>query len=430
MKTNVTSPDSISMKPFALLWSGQAISLLGTQITHFALTWWLTLETGSARVLVAAMLAGFLPQVVLGPLAGALIDRWSRHRILVLSDALTAAASLVLAVLFWTERAATWHVLAVLLIRALGTAFHLPTMTASTSLMVPKEHLTRVQGINESLDGLLLIVTAPLGAVLLGVLPIASILAIDVVTAVFGIVPLFLIRIPQPERGREEKAEASLAGDLLEGLSYLRSWPGLLILVAMGTLVNFFTVPVSALLPLLITQHFGGTALQFAWMGSAFGLGILAGGVTLGVWGGFKRRVATSLSGVLGLGVCLAIVALAPSSAYVLALGGIFGVGFMVTMSNGPMQAALQAVVAPAYQGRLFGLMHTLALMATPLGLAIAGPAADLVGVRAILMASAVACVVKGLVGLSLPIVLYLEDDVHPRRDTMRPDMTEPLEET
>ena len=141
------------LRPFIVLWSAQTLSLVGSGAVQFALIWWLTAQTGSATVLATATLVGLLPQVVLGPVIGALIDRWNRKQVMLFADALVAAAALVLAALFVSGVARTEHVLALLFVRALGSAFHAPAMMASTSLMVPERLLTKIQGLNQSVQG-------------------------------------------------------------------------------------------------------------------------------------------------------------------------------------------------------------------------------------------------------------------------------------
>ncbi len=197
-----------SMRPFFILWSGQAISLLGSQLVQFALIWWLTQETGSATVLALATLVGLLPQIVLGPFVGVLVDRWNRRLTMFFADVLVAAATLLLAYLFATGAVQIWHVYVLLFVRALGRAFHWPAMMASTSLMVPEEKLTRIQGLNQTLNGAMNIAAAPLGALLLAILPLQGVLAIDVVTAAFAVVPLLFIHVPQPERNTAEGGSA------------------------------------------------------------------------------------------------------------------------------------------------------------------------------------------------------------------------------
>ena len=183
---------------FFTIWTGQAFSLFGSTLVGFALIWWLTQSTGSATVLALASLAGLLPQVFLSPFAGALVDRWNRRVVMIGADASIAAATLVLTYLFLAGAAQVWHVYVIMFVRSSLSAFHWPAMQASTSLMVPEQHLSRVAGINQALSGTMNIIAPPLGALLLGVLPMQGILAIDIVTALLAVTPLFFIRIPQP----------------------------------------------------------------------------------------------------------------------------------------------------------------------------------------------------------------------------------------
>src|SRR6266545_121195 len=135
---------------FFTIWTGQAFSLFGSALVQFALIWWLTQKSGSATVLAIATLVGMLPQIVVGPFAGALVDRWNRRIVMIVADGTIALFSLLLAYSFASGRVQIWHVYAVMLLRAIGAAFHFPAMSASTPLMVQKEQLTRVNGLNQA----------------------------------------------------------------------------------------------------------------------------------------------------------------------------------------------------------------------------------------------------------------------------------------
>jgi len=154
---------------FFTIWTGQAFSLLafsllGSRVAQFALVWWLTQLTGSATILATASLVGFLPEVFLMPIAGAYVDRWNRRITMIVADGVVALASLWLVYLFWTGAIQVWHVYVIMFVRALGGCFHWPAMQASTTLMVPQAHLTRVAGVNQTLYGLLSIFGPPAGA--------------------------------------------------------------------------------------------------------------------------------------------------------------------------------------------------------------------------------------------------------------------------
>jgi DHA3 family macrolide efflux protein-like MFS transporter len=279
--------------------------------------------------------------------------------------------------------------------------------------MVPKEHLARVQGLNQILNGAMNIGAAPLGALLLALLPMGTILAIDVVTATFSILPLLLILIPQPAAAAsapEGEAESSVWADLKAGFRYVWSWPGLMIIMVMAALLNFLITPAMALIPILVTKHFGGGAFELAWLESAWGIGVLLGGLVLGAWGGFRRRVVTSFVGLLVMGAGLTLVGLMPPSAFWLTVGLFLMAGFTNPMVNGPLFAVVQAVVAPEMQGRVFTLLLSAAGAMSPLSLLVAGPLADRLGVQTWFVAAGVITALVGFAAFFIPAVMNIEE--------------------
>ena len=264
--------------PFFAIWTGQQFSLIGSNVLQFALVWWLTQLTGSATVLAMATMMWVIPQVFLGPIVGAYVDRLNRRVVMIVADSLIALVALWLAYMFWTETMQVWHVYAALLVRAIGGLFHWSAMQASTSLMVPDEHLTRVAGLNQTMQGALNVVGPPLGALLLALLPFKDIMLMDVGTAILAILPLFFVVIPQPERASTKSEKSSLWSDVREGLRYVWSWPGLLAILVMATIINFVVNPAFSLMPLLVTEHFNGEALQLGWLESSWGVGLVLGG--------------------------------------------------------------------------------------------------------------------------------------------------------
>ncbi|KAA3645025.1 MAG: MFS transporter [Chloroflexi bacterium] len=397
---------------FFTIWTGQAISLLGSQLVQFALIWYLTVTTNSATVLATASLVGLLPQVIFGPLAGSLVDRWNRRVIMIVADTVIAVATVAIAVLFAFDLIQVWHIYVLMFVRSTAGGFHVSSMTASTSLMVPEEHLTRIQGINQTLNGGLSIIGAPLGALLLELLPMQGILAIDVITAVLAIVPLFFINVPQPDRAIQDgEGKSSVWNDFVIGVRYALAWRGLGILMIVVALINFLLTPAFALLPLLVKDYFGGGAIQLGTLEAFMGSGIIIGGITLGVWGGFNRRMTTSILGIIGIGVGVLILSLAPANAFWLALLAAIVFGFMQPMANGPLFAIIQARVAPDMQGRMFSLIGSLATAMAPIGLIFAGPIADFFGIRTWFFVGGAACVAVGIFCRLVPSVYGIEEN-------------------
>ena len=400
---------------FFTIWSGQALSLFGSALVQFALIWWLTQKSESATVLAIATLVGMLPQIVVGPFAGALVDRWNRRLIMIFADGTIALVSLLLAYLFATGTVQIWHIYLVMAIRAIGGAFHFPAMSASTPLMVPKEQLTRINGLNQALQGVNSLVAPPVGALLLGILPTQGILMIDVGTAALAILPLLFIAVPQPERHAElHKAKMGLLQDIRDAVAYIRSIPGFTAIIFMALFLNFLLVPTGALTPLLITKHFGKGAIELGLMESSVGLGIIAGGILLSIWGGFKKKIVTSITGIVGLGIGVMLVGFAPANLFILAIVGNIILGLMIPMANGPIGALLQSIVRPDMQGRVMSLLNSGATAIAPLGLLIAGPFSDWLGIRVWFWAGGILCVLIALTAFFRPIIMNVENYKEP----------------
>jgi len=400
---------------FFSIFIGQAFSLFGSSLVQFALIWHLTQQTGSATVLATASLFGMLPQIILGPVAGTIVDRGNRRTIMIVSDALIAVFTLLLAYLYWSGQIEIWHIYLVLSIRSAGGAFHYPAMAASTTLMVPKEHLSRVAGANQTLQGLISIVAPPVGALLVAALPTHKILMVDVITAIMGITPLLVFTIPQPEKAEVPGSApaSSFMQDLGAGFKYMAAWPGLLMLGLMATLLNFLMAPTSALTPLLVTKYFGKGALELGSLDSLFGVGMIAGGVTLGVWGGFKKKILTSLSGIIAFSFAIIAIAATPADKFWIMLVSMFIIGFMMPLVNGPIQALFQSVVEPAMQGRVLSLVGSVAQAMMPIGFLIAGPVADATSYQTWFWVAGVSNLLIGLAGFFVPALMNMESNHH-----------------
>lgn len=398
---------------FFSIFTGQAFSLFGSSLVQFALIWHLTQQTGSATVLATASLFGMLPQIILGPIAGTMVDRGNRRIIMIVSDALIAGFTLLLAYLFWSNQVEVWHIYLILSLRSAGGAFHYPAMAASTSLMVPKEHLSRVAGANQTLQGLISIVAPPVGALLVAAMPTQNILMVDVITAMMGITPLLIFSIPQPaqEESRTSDPKTSFMQDMGAGFKYMAAWPGLLMLGLMATLLNFLMAPTSALTPLLVTKYFGKGALELGSLDSLFGVGMIAGGVTLGVWGGFKKKILTSLSGIVAFSFAIIAIAAAPADKFWIMLVSMFVIGFMMPLVNGPIHALFQSVVEPNMQGRVLSLVGSVAQAMMPIGFLIAGPVTDVTSYQTWFWIAGISNMLIGLASFFVPALMSIESN-------------------
>lgn len=394
---------------FWSIWTGQALSLVGSALTQFVLLWWITLNVGTPSALAIAGMMALLPQALLGPLAGTLADRLSRRAIMIVADTIAAACMLVVIWLFQTGQVQLWHLYTMMFIRSSMQAFQAPAAAASTAMLVPPEWLNRVAGLNQMLQGVMTIAAAPLGALLLAFMPFQGALTMDVATALLGIVPLLCFAIPQPRRAAG--ARSSLMDDFLIGARVVLHNRGLLLLYGMVTLVVLTVMPTFTLTPLLVKEHFGGGVNEVALMEGVAGVGIIAGGMLIAAVPLFRRRIVTILVSFAVSCATVAFTAMTPGSMLWLATfwWGLSGVSF--STGNAPMLALIQSRVPNELQGRVLALLNTVMGLAAPVGLALVAPLGELVGVRGIFVVGGLASAAICLLGFASPSLLRIEDE-------------------
>ncbi|UCH04156.1 MAG: MFS transporter [Candidatus Thorarchaeota archaeon] len=388
------------LKDYMKIFGGQGFSLVGSALVQFALVWWLTYTTGSALVLSLATMMVVLPQVLASPFAGALVDRWNRRNVMIAADTLSAVVVAGLALLWAVGVIHIIHVFMAMAVRSTLGSFQWPALQASASLMVPKEHLSRVNGMYQALSGLAKIAAPALGALLLVLLPMQFVLAVDIGTAAMAVLPLLMIRIPQPMSETESDSTASsVIEDIREGFSYMKNWTGGRFITIALMLTNFILIPTFALTPLLVLLHFSGGAFELAWVESMMGIGMVLGGITLGVWGGFRRRMITALVALLAASVSISVVGLAPANLIQLAIIGMFAAGMMIPMASGSIMAVVQSTVPPNIQGRVFTVLISLGPAMTPIGLGMAGAVAEAFGIQAWYLLGGIVLAIIGIIG-------------------------------
>lgn len=377
---------------------------------QFALVWWLTVETGSATILALGTLMGVLPQIIIAPWAGAYVDRWNRRRTMIAADTGVALMAMVLMMAFAAGIAEVWMVLLAMFGRAAVSGFHWPAMQAATSMMVPERHLGRVGGINQAMMGLSSVVAAPAGAVLIALFPMWAVLSVDIITALMAIVPLLFIPVPEPQRKPDGKPSLSL--EMREGLAFIRGWQGALSVIVLFMIANLLLSPAFSLLPLLVIDHFQGGAGEYAAMEALAGIGMLAGGLFLGVWGGSRRKMSTMLASCLALSIGVTALGLVPMDLILAAYAIAAAIGITLALLNGSFMAMLQAKVPFDKQGRVFALISAGVTAMMPAGLLLAGPLADLLGVRAWYLIAGVPMALLTVVFMAMPSVTRIEERV------------------
>lgn len=413
----MSTDETVSLSPplhgpwrlrFWSIWVGQALSLIGSALTQFVLIWWITLNVGSAGALALAGVVALLPQALLGPLGGTLADRFSRRLIMIVTDAVSALCMLVLIWLFHTEQVQLWHLYTMMFIRSSMQAFQAPAAAASAAMLVPREWLGRVAGLNQVLQGLMTIAAAPLGALLLAFLPFQGAMLVDVVTALLAILPLFFFAIPQPQRTAAQ--QTGLWTEFVEGAQVVVRNRGLLQLYGLVMLVVLTIMPTFTLTPLLVTEHFGGGVNEVALMEGLAGIGIIAGGALIAVTPIFKRKITTILISFAISCATVAFTALTPGSLLWLAAFWWMLSGVSFSTGNAPMIALIQTQVPNQFQGRVLSLLNTVMGLAAPLGLALAAPLGEWIGVRGLFVVGGLLSATICLLGFAAPALRRIEE--------------------
>jgi MFS family permease len=388
----------------------------------------------------------FGPAILLSPVAGALVDRWNRKVVLILSDLAVGLATLLVLLLHLSGSLQLWHLYVIGLFAGSFQAFEYPAYAAAITMMVPKEQYARASGMLETAWAASSVLAPMLGGILLGRIGLTGIMTIDVVTFVFAIGALLLVSIPQPPKSHVGlSGEGSIWQESLFGFRYIWQRPSLLalqLLFAVGNLVDYGGFVLFA--PMLLARS-GGNELVFGSVQSAGALGGVIGGALLSVWGGTKRRIHGVLIGwaLSSLGLLL----MGLGRGLVLWMLAAFIYAFFEPIVNGSDRAIWQSKVAPDVQGRVFATQSLLSQITVPIAMLLAGPLADhvfepammpggdLVGTLGWLFGvgpgagMALMISIAGLVGIMLPMLGYLIRDVR-QVESIMPDYDGLLIET
>jgi DHA3 family macrolide efflux protein-like MFS transporter len=383
-------------RTFTIIWSGQFFSILTSSLVNFAIIIWLSLQTGSAEILAFAAIAGMLPQTVIGPFTGALIDRWNRKRIMMLADTFIALCTLILALLFWFDKAELWHIFALLALRSVGSSFHMPAMQASVPLLAPSDQLTRIAGINQIIASVSQIAGPALGAMMITIWDIEYVLIFDVAGALIAVSSLFFVNIPNPEK--TENSERHFLKEMKEGAMVVLRNKGLSLVFLYSIIILFFIIPISVLFPLMTIDYFNGTGFQAGIIEAIWSVGALAGGAVMGAKVYKVNRVGLINWSYILLGAAFMASGMLSPNGFVwfAVLTGISGIAGAVY--NSAFTGLVQTKIEPAALGRVFSTFYAIALIPAMLGLIGIGFIADNIGLKNSFIISGLTIILTGTI--------------------------------
>jgi MFS family permease len=379
------APRTLFNRHFLLLWQGQLVSQIGNELHMIAMMFWVKHATGSASLMGIIMMVAMLPGVLLGPAGGAFADRFSRRRTIIVTDAVRGLAVLCLAAIILTAPGKTEMIIGWIFAMALiaGTmgAFFRPAISAAIPDLVPAERLAAANSLNQSSSQVAVFVGQGVGGVLFRILGAPILFLIDGCSYLFSAASESLIRIPQKlaaERLPLRHVVRAFHQDILAGFRYIWRRTGLRNLMLVATLLNFLLAPFGVLLPFYVEDHLGVTSDWFGFLLAAIGAGALIGYALAGLWRPTpRRRMIVVTAALVSVGLLFALLGMTRSPWT--ALATMLAIGITSGLINVHVITILQISTPPEVRGRIFGFVGTLAGGLAPIGMGLAGVAADLV---------------------------------------------------
>lgn len=380
-----------TFKNYIFLYSGQLFSLLGSSITQFVIIWWITIETESIIILSIANFVYLLPMTLAMPIAGVIVDRYNRKKIIVIVDSLQAFTTLFIIMLFNLEITTPFVIIILNGLLGLFQGFHMPTVSAIVPTMVPKDKLSRVNGVSFLFSGFIHTIGPIIAATLLAFLPIKSILWIDPITFIIAIVPLILIKIPIVRSKETLIKKKSFITDFKEGFQTLKLIPVVSMMLLLSMFINFLLRPFQTLMPYFIYFINSGSPSDLALISAFISGGILMGAIITSIKKEWKHKIFIYFSGEAVLLLPTVIFIFLPKGTFLLM--GIVGAvyGMIMPILNTIYLTLIQTNVPADKMGRISSIDWTVSLAISPFGTLFAGFIAEFVGVSNLILYCAIA---------------------------------------
>lgn len=357
--------------------------------------WYVTLTTQSGLMMTLFIVCGFIPTFLLSPFAGVWADRFNRKNLIMIADAMIAIVTLLLAITFLMGYDAPWLLFVIAAVRALGAGIQTPAVGAILPQIVPEDKLTKINGINGTLQALMMFVAPIVSATLLSVATIEVIFFIDVVTALIAIFTLFFfLKIPLHQKASEEQTTSYL-DDFKQGLTYIKNHSFLKPFFIFFAVFFVLLAPAAFLTPLQVARSFGDDYWRLTAIEIAFSVGMMAGGAVIASWGGFRNKIYTMAFANLIMGVCTLVLGIVSIFWIYLIVMALFGVA--MPMANTPTTVLLQEKVDPNYMGRIFGVFGMISTSMMPIGMLIFGPLADVIEIEWLLIGTGLLIVILAI---------------------------------
>ncbi|HML24384.1 MAG TPA: MFS transporter [Aggregatilinea sp.] len=364
-----------TLRTFYILIVTQTFSMIGSQMTSFAVAIKVFNDTDQATPLTLVSFLSILPRILSANIAGMLADRWDRRYVMVIADVGQAVTTLLLLITFVTGTFELWQLYVLTAISSVFGVFQGPAFDAAVTMLVPDNHRDRANAIRQLTGPSSGLIGPVLAGLLFAIIGAAGVMLIDLFTFVVAMVVVLLAHIPRPAQTEEGRAASgSMWKEAQAGFRYIGRHRALLALLLNISLVNFLLSGAMTLNTPYVLRLTNSEALLGA-LSSVTSAGAVIGGVIMGAWGGTRPRVHTIMPGLILIGIGLALYGVS-RSAVTLGLSSFFMM-LWIPMINASFLSVMQAKTPPDLQGRVFAAELQLSLLMMPLSYLIAGPLTD-----------------------------------------------------
>ncbi|MET8846329.1 amino acid adenylation domain-containing protein [Amycolatopsis sp. NPDC004625] len=359
-----------SMARFVTVTAGQLVSSTGSALTSFAVPIWLYTKTGSVTDLGLLWALALLCGVLVLPVAGALVDRGDRRRIMIAASAIAGVIQLALALLLTVGHLQLWFLYVLIPLGSVAGSIQRIAYQSSVAQLVPKQYLGHAMGLAQLSNGFAQLLMPVIAAGLLAAIQLSGILVLDMASYAFAVVSLLFVRFPDLLGWRpREPLLTAIAG----GLKYSWNHRGFRTMLLYFALANVFLAPALVLVSPLVLSF--GTVTDVAQVALAEAIGAVAGGIGMALWGGpRRRRMVGVLAGNVGIALGSLVMGLRPSLVVVAA--GVFLLAAAMAVSQGIYATLVQVKVPQRYHGRVFAINQTITWSTLPIGFAVLAPLA------------------------------------------------------
>ena len=368
---------------------GQTITLFGSMIVQYAIIWHIVLQMQSGTMMSLFTLAGFLPMFLISPFGGVWADKLNRKLLINAADGTIAFVSLVVAILLMMGHTHYGILLACSVMRSLAQGVQTPAVGAVIPQIVPKEHLTRINGIQSSIQAMCMLTAPMLSAVLMTIAHLETMFFLDVVTAAIGIsILIFFVKVPSVAKANEEMKGTAYFYELHQGLQYIKKHGHILRIIIISGLFMVFASPASMLTPLHVARKFGEDIWRLTAIEVAISAGMISGGILIGIWGGFKNSVFTMAFSCFLFG--LATIGLGLIPFFLLYVVIMVITGFSFPLYKTPVMVLLQSTVDSEFMGRVLSVFNMVLSAVMPMAMLVFGPVSDRISIDILLIGTGI----------------------------------------